>query len=103
VKAVLLSTTFFYYLIICSSCEIAALITALLWSVSSIVFSEASVRIGSQQLNMNRLLLAAFFLAALVLFMAFRNLLPQNKYGSFSLVVLRDLCLEMDSCSNPFT
>ncbi|HOJ19319.1 MAG TPA: DMT family transporter [Ignavibacteriaceae bacterium] len=51
--------------------EIAALITALLWSVSSIVFSEASVRIGSQQLNMNRLLFAAFFLAALVLFMGF--------------------------------
>lgn len=42
--------------------EIAALITALLWSVSSIVFAEASVRIGSQQLNINRLLFAALFL-----------------------------------------
>lgn len=46
--------------------EIAALITALLWSFSSIVFAEASIRIGSQQLNINRLLFAAFFLGIVV-------------------------------------
>ncbi|MHC1737952.1 MAG: DMT family transporter [Ignavibacteriaceae bacterium] len=51
--------------------EIAALITALLWSFSSIVFAEASIRIGSQQLNINRLLFAAFFLGIVVWIIGF--------------------------------
>lgn len=41
--------------------ELSALFTAFLWSCSSIVFTEASKRIGSQQLNINRLI-AAFVL-----------------------------------------
>lgn len=51
--------------------EIAALITALLWSFSSIVFAEASIRIGSQQLNINRLIFAAFFLGIVVWIIGF--------------------------------
>ncbi|MDR3666006.1 MAG: DMT family transporter [Ignavibacteriaceae bacterium] len=42
--------------------EFSALLTAVLWSFTSIAFSHAAVKIGSIQLNMNRLLLATFFL-----------------------------------------
>lgn len=43
--------------------EIASLLTAVLWSGSSIVFTEATKLIGSIQLNINRLMLAAILLA----------------------------------------
>jgi len=59
--------------------EIAALITALLWSFSSIVFAEASIRIGSQQLNINRLLFAAFFLAVTLLIIGFPKTLTSGQ------------------------
>ncbi len=42
--------------------EIASLITAMLWSSSSIVFTEASRRIGSQQINVDRLIVASICL-----------------------------------------
>ena len=42
--------------------EFSALLTAVLWSFTSIAFSHAAEKIGSIQLNMNRLLLAALFL-----------------------------------------
>lgn len=42
--------------------EIAALITAVFWSVSSIVFTEASLRVGSLLVNITRLILAAIYL-----------------------------------------
>ena len=42
--------------------EFSALLTAVLWSFTSIAFSHAANKIGSIQLNMNRLLLAALFL-----------------------------------------
>ena len=42
--------------------EISALITALLWSVGSYAFTHAAENIGSVQLNMNRLILAAVLL-----------------------------------------
>ncbi|MDH7605164.1 MAG: DMT family transporter [Melioribacter sp.] len=47
--------------------EIAALITALLWSGTSIVFTEASVRVGSFYVNVARLIIAMFCLALTVL------------------------------------
>jgi drug/metabolite transporter (DMT)-like permease len=42
--------------------EISALITAFLWSGTSIAFTAASTRIGSLQLNINRMLLAVILL-----------------------------------------
>lgn len=42
--------------------EISALLTAILWSGTSVAFSGAAQRIGSLQLNINRLFLAALFL-----------------------------------------
>jgi drug/metabolite transporter (DMT)-like permease len=43
--------------------EICALITAFLWSGTSLVFSEAARRVGSIQVNVTRMLLAAVLLA----------------------------------------
>jgi drug/metabolite transporter (DMT)-like permease len=47
--------------------EFSALLTAVLWSFTSIAFSHAVGKIGSIQLNMNRLLLAAIFLLLTIL------------------------------------
>lgn len=49
--------------------EFFALLTAILWSATSIVFTEASVRVGSLYVNISRLLLATVYLAiTIVLF-----------------------------------
>jgi drug/metabolite transporter (DMT)-like permease len=47
--------------------EFAALFTALLWSVSSLLFAAAAIRVGWFTLNVSRLAMAAFFLSLLVL------------------------------------
>lgn len=47
--------------------EISALITALFWTFSSLFFAEASKKIGSLQLNINRLILAFIFLGLTIL------------------------------------
>lgn len=47
--------------------EISGLITALLWSFTAIAFSDATERIGSVQLNINRLILASIFLLLTIL------------------------------------
>lgn len=60
--------------------EIAALITALLWSGSSIVFTEASRRIGSQQLNVNRLIAALCFLFIINLFIGIDDKISNQQY-----------------------
>lgn len=49
--------------------EISALLTAVLWSGTSVAFSGAAVRIGSLQLNLNRLVLAAIFLILTIIIM----------------------------------
>lgn len=47
--------------------ETAALITAFLWSGTSIAFTEASVRVGSLVVNITRLLLASAYLVLSIL------------------------------------
>jgi drug/metabolite transporter (DMT)-like permease len=47
--------------------EISALITAFLWSGTSIAFTDAATRIGSLQLNINRMFLAAILLFLTIL------------------------------------
>jgi drug/metabolite transporter (DMT)-like permease len=46
--------------------EIVALITAFLWSGTSIAFTEASRRIGSIQLNVTRMILASIILTVII-------------------------------------
>ena len=48
--------------------ELSALLTSLCWSGSSFAFSEAANRIGSLQLNINRMILAAIFLFITIFF-----------------------------------
>lgn len=47
--------------------ELAALITALLWSGTSIAFTEASIRVGSFYVNITRLIFAMICLAVTIL------------------------------------
>ena len=46
--------------------EFFALLTAALWSVSSMVFTEATRKIGSVRVNITRLLLALFYLITVI-------------------------------------
>ncbi len=46
--------------------ELIALLTAFLWSGTSYAFTEASKRIGSVQLNINRMILAVIFLLVII-------------------------------------
>lgn len=47
--------------------ELAAITTAVLWSFTSIFFSEAAKRTGSVQLNINRLIIASTLLVSVIL------------------------------------
>ena len=47
--------------------ELSALITAFLWSGTSFAFTNAAKRIGSLQLNVNRIILATIFLFFIIL------------------------------------
>ena len=49
--------------------ESAALITALLWGLTSIAFTEASLRVGSLTVNITRLVFATIMLSATILLM----------------------------------
>lgn len=50
--------------------EIAGILTAVCWSASSLVFSNASLRVGSTLVNISRLVLALSFLAVLIAVLA---------------------------------
>lgn len=65
--------------------ELSALVTAILWSFTSVCFSEASVRIGSLQVNISRLLFAAFFLLSTILIMGFSIQLSASQIINLSL------------------
>ncbi len=49
--------------------EIGALLTAFLWSWTSIFFSEAGLRVGSVQVNITRLILAGLYLIVTIVVM----------------------------------
>lgn len=51
--------------------EIIALVTSILWSGTSFAFTEAAKRIGSLQLNINRMILASFFLVIIIAVFSF--------------------------------
>jgi drug/metabolite transporter (DMT)-like permease len=51
--------------------ELSALLTAFLWSGTSLAFSSAAEKIGSLQLNINRMILASFFLISTILIMGY--------------------------------
>jgi len=51
--------------------ELSALLTAVLWSGTSIAFSSAAEKIGSLQLNINRMIFASLFLITTILIMGY--------------------------------
>lgn len=59
--------------------ELSALITAVLWSFTSIFFSEASIRAGSFQVNVTRLVLAAIFLITTIAIMGLSLMLSGSQ------------------------
>ncbi len=64
--------------------EIAALATAVLWSGSSLVFAEATARIGSVTVNVSRLFLAAGYLAGVVLVFQIRSPLSAHQIANLA-------------------
>lgn len=65
--------------------ELSAMMTAVLWSFTSIFFSEASIRVGSLQVNITRLLFATLFLSLTILIMGYSVRLSQTQIFYLSL------------------
>lgn len=62
--------------------ELSSLLTALLWSGSSIVFAAAIQRIGSVQVNVARLIIAAFLLLVTILALGIQFHLSSSQIGN---------------------
>jgi drug/metabolite transporter (DMT)-like permease len=60
--------------------EIAALITALLWSISSFIFTEASVKLGPVQINFYRMVLACIMIFITVILAGINYSVSQNQF-----------------------
>jgi drug/metabolite transporter (DMT)-like permease len=60
--------------------ELSALLTAVLWSGTSIAFSSAAEKIGSLQLNINRMILASVFLISTILIMGYNFDLANSQF-----------------------
>jgi len=65
--------------------EIAALVTALLWSGTSIVFTEASVRVGPIYVNVTRMFMALVYLTITLLIMNVKIDLSFNQVGNLAI------------------
>ena len=65
--------------------ELSALLTALFWSGSSIVFAAAISRIGSVQVNVSRLIFGALFLLAVILVFGFEIHLSSSQYANLAI------------------
>ncbi|MGK9477389.1 DMT family transporter [Melioribacter sp. OK-6-Me] len=59
--------------------ELAAIITALLWSGTSIAFTEASVRVGSFHVNISRLVIAFLLLVITIVVLGFDIKMSTNQ------------------------
>jgi drug/metabolite transporter (DMT)-like permease len=60
--------------------ELSALLTAFLWSGTSIAFSSAAEKIGSLQLNINRMILASVFLISTIFIMSYNIDLSKSQF-----------------------
>lgn len=65
--------------------ELSALLTALFWSGSSIVFAAAINRVGSVQVNVTRLIFGALFLLAVILLFGFEIHLSSSQYVNLAI------------------
>lgn len=60
--------------------ELSALLTAILWSGTSLAFSSAAEKIGSLQLNINRMIFASIFLISTIFIMGYGFNLSSSQY-----------------------
>ena len=65
--------------------EITALITACLWSMSSIAFTEASIRVGPMYVNVTRMLIALILLSATLIFLNVKIDLSTNQIWNLTI------------------
>ena len=65
--------------------EITALITACLWSMSSIAFTEASIRVGPMYVNITRMLIALIFLFITLMFLNVKIDLSTNQIWNLTI------------------
>lgn len=78
--------------------EFAALVTAIFWSGTSIVFTEASIRVGSALVNITRLFFAIILLAITILISQLQLNLSASQYTNLIIsgiigLVFGDTCL----------
>lgn len=62
--------------------ELSALLTAILWSGTSIAFSSAAEKIGSLQLNINRMIFASLFLISAISIMGYKFDLSNSQFAN---------------------
>jgi len=60
--------------------ELSAILTAFLWSGTSLAFSSAAEKIGSLQLNINRMILASLFLISTIFIMGYGFDLSKSQF-----------------------
>ncbi|MFA5804931.1 MAG: DMT family transporter [Melioribacteraceae bacterium] len=65
--------------------EITALITACFWSMSSIAFTEASIRVGPMYVNVTRMLIALIFLSVTLIFLNVKVDLSSNQIWNLTI------------------
>lgn len=65
--------------------EITALITACLWSMSSIAFTEASIRVGPMYVNVTRMLIALVLLSVTLIFLNVKVDLSTNQIWNLTI------------------
>lgn len=65
--------------------EVTALITACLWSMSSIAFTEASIRVGPMYVNVTRMLIALLLLSVTLMFLSVKVDLSSNQIWNLTI------------------
>ena len=65
--------------------ELSALLTAVLWSCSALIFTTATKRVGSFQVNITRLILAVVYLSFLILLMGYDINLSRTQIMNLSI------------------
>ncbi|MCB9249848.1 MAG: EamA family transporter [Ignavibacteriales bacterium] len=75
--------------------EISALITAILWAGTAIVFTEATKIVGSYVVNITRLILATFYLVFIILIFNFQFLISWEQIYLLGLSGIVGLLLAM--------
>ncbi len=83
--------------------ELSALFTAFLWTNSSIIFTAASIRIGSIQLNIDRMLMAILYLVITIIILQINIFLNPQQIILLALSGITGLIIGDTSLFNSFS